>query len=90
MIKNELLALRKQIDSVDSLILELTNLRMSLAINTVKYKGRVAAKKREKEILKKFQRETKKLIHLDNKFTKKLFLILMEHSKKVQKESLKK
>jgi chorismate mutase len=89
MIKNELLALRKQIDSVDSLILELTNLRMSLAINTVKYKGKVAAKKREKEVLKKFQKETKKLIHLDDKFTKKLFLILMEHSKKVQKESIK-
>ncbi len=90
MIKKELTALRKQIDFVDSLILELTNLRMALAVNTVKYKGKVAAKKREKEILQKFQRETKKLIHLDNKFTKKLFDILMEHSKKIQKESLNK
>ena len=90
MIKKELVALRKQIDEVDSLILELTNFRMYLALNTVKYKGKVAAKKREKEILKKFQREAKKLIHLDNNFTKKLFDILMEHSKKIQKESLEK
>jgi len=90
MIKKELVALRKQIDEVDSLILELTNFRMYLALNTVKYKGKVAAKKREKEILKKFQREAKKLIHLDNNFTKKLFDIFMEHSKKIQKESLEK
>jgi chorismate mutase len=90
MIKNELTALRKQIDFVDSLILELTNLRMSLALHTVKYKEKVTAKKREKEILKKFQTATKKLIHLDDHFTKKLFTILMEHSKKIQRESIKK
>jgi chorismate mutase len=89
MISKELVKLRKEIDAVDSSILKLINVRMCLATHTVKYKAKVAAKDREKQIYTRLLKETKKLPYVNAKFTKELLDLMMEHSKKLQYKSIK-
>jgi len=80
----ELAKLRKEIDAVDSSILKLINIRMCLATHTVKFKLKVSAKPREKQIYTRLLKETKRLPYLNAKFTKELLDLMMEHSKKLQ------
>ncbi len=70
---------RKEIDKLDSTIVELLNKRKNLIILINKYKEKhnlsILDKKREKEILKK----------LPNKYEQNIFKKILKESRKIQK-----
>lgn len=89
---NKLQELRKLIDIIDKDILELIAKRMLIAGEIAKHKKEKEIKifqpEREKEILEK-KKELAKKLGISNKFAEKILLLLINESKRVQKDKLK-
>lgn len=79
--------IRQQIDGIDKEIIKLLSKRMKLAVKLGKFKKKeglpVLDKKREEEMLKKLQKQAKKL-GLDPKSVSKLYKEILKESRRVQ------
>lgn len=80
---------RKKIDVVDDAILKLLDRRMALGIEATKYKKKVSAPKRVKEIIKRVRAGAKKSKHLCPDFAEKAFDMFISESKRLQKGNKK-
>lgn len=78
-------AIRKKIDELDNKLLEILELRFSLAIKTQKFKDGVIDKNREKEVLEKLLNKTKSFKYMDANFINKLYGLIFNFAKKLQK-----
>ncbi len=76
--------IRRKIDLIDSKLLKLLNERMEQAIIARKFKAKIEDTGREKEILKKIERDTGELVSPE--FCKTIFAEIITESKKLQKK----
>lgn len=85
--------IRKDIDSIDNQILELLEKRFSLMPSVIDYKIKnnldIFDSAREKEILKN-KISTAKNFSIDEKFITEIYQLIMDQSKKIQRDYLKK
>jgi len=85
--------IRKDIDSIDNQILELLEKRLSLMPSVIDYKIKnnldIFDSAREKEILKN-KISTAKNFSMDEKFITEIYQLIMDQSKKIQRDYLKK
>lgn len=79
--------IRNQIDGIDTEILKLLKKRMSFVIKLGKLKKKngmpIADKKREEEMMKKLEKQSKK-INLNAEFIKKIYKNIFKESRKAQ------
>ena len=79
--------LRRQIDGIDKEVIKLLGRRMKLVLKLGKLKKKEGApvqdKKRETEMLKKLEKQAKKL-GLDVKFVNKIYKDILKESRKIQ------
>jgi len=83
--KMKLEDIRKQINHIDRQILERLNQRMSLSLQTRKYKTKTRDSKRETQVLDQINKETKHLDLVRKKFAKKIFKTIIQESRRIQK-----
>jgi len=85
--------IRKDIDSIDNQILELLEKRFSLMPSVIDYKIKnnldIFDSAREKEILKN-KIFSAKNFSIDEKFITEIYQLIMDQSKKIQRDYLKK
>lgn len=84
-INKKLKGLRDKIDKIDNKILELLDKRFRLATATLKFKKKVAAPNREKEIISLAIKKTNELSFVEPKFARKLISVIISESKRIQK-----
>jgi chorismate mutase len=82
--------IRGRIDEIDRQILEKLNQRMSLSLETKKFKTKTKDAHREAQIFDQIKQETEKLGYLRVKFTIKIFKNIIQESRRLQKKVLKK
>ena len=85
--------LRKEIDKIDSEIIELLHERLSISVQIAEYKSKnnlpVLDKKREDEIINDRVSKFNSTNHADSKFISSLFKTILDKSKEIQENKIK-
>jgi prephenate dehydratase len=77
--------IRKNIDSIDSQLLQLLNNRMEQVLLAKKFKAEIEDNKREKEVLDRIGKDSTGLINAE--FMKKVYVEIIKESKRLQQDN---